>query len=423
MTSTTQGRLSLRQNFAWTFGSSVIASVARWGMFVGLTKLVSSEVVGQFALALAVATPITVFGQLQLRVALITDARDEHPFGAYLALRSAAVCASLLVALVVALASYGYSETAGLISVIAVCQLITSIRDMWDGLAQKHERMDITSIANVIDAVLSTIGFFAGLLLAESIIAAAAGLGLGRLLALTAYAIPRVRRLRRGKTSFALIWNRSELWRLFVVVIPLGLTTGLVSLNSNVPRYFIEELVDRKQLGYFSAIAYFLIAAQLFVGALGRAASPRLAILYRENIGRYVRLLVLLIAMGAAMGVIGITVASLAGDWFLSVFYTEEYAQASHIFVLLMVAGAAMFVNNFLGVGISAARFFRVQTATYLLVVLTTLASCALLIPRYGLDGAAYAAIISATVNALINAGVVIYVIRDAGAERAETAA
>jgi O-antigen/teichoic acid export membrane protein len=208
------------------------------------------------------------------------------------------------------------------------------------------------------------------------------------------------------------MWRPAELSRLVWAVLPLGLTTFLVSLNSNIPRYFIEHWVGRDGLGYFAAIAYFVFAAQLVIGSLSRAASPRLAILYRDDRTRYGALLGKLVVIGVAMGAFGVLAAVIAGEPFLRLVYNPEYAERNHLLVLLMAAGGIMFVNAFFGMAISAARFFAVQTVTYVVVALTTVTACALLIPRWGLEGAAWSAIASATVNTTINGAVVVYVYR-----------
>ena len=53
--------------------SLFVKDKANWAMFVLLAKLVSADDVGTFSLALAIATPITILAQLQLRAALITN--------------------------------------------------------------------------------------------------------------------------------------------------------------------------------------------------------------------------------------------------------------------------------------------------------------------------------------------------------------
>lgn len=406
-------RLSMRHNFAWTLLASTVTSASKFAMLAILARLAAQEVVGAFSIALAVATLISILSQVQLRVALVTDADSEHDFGIYHALRLLTSSGAVLAAAVVALVAY--REIALLVVLIAGGQAVTSVRDIWDGLAQKHERMDISAVGNMLDAGLSAI-LFCGLFLATGTLEwAAVGLIAARVLVLAAYDMPRVRAAVNAGgegTATAPRWRLAPMRRLLRVALPLGLTTALISLNSNLPRFFIEGMLGKDALGYFAPIAYFVLLGQLFSGALGRAASPRLARLYRQDRRRYGTLLVELVLFGAVLGGLGVLVAALAGADFLRLVYGAAYARHASLLVLLMVSSGILLVNSFVGVGISAARFFRVQTVTYLAVVLTTVAACAVLIPRLGLGGAAWAMVIASCVNTAINAGVLIAVYR-----------
>src|SRR5688500_18644573 len=68
---------SLRSNFAWTLTGNIGYAACQWGMLVLLAKMGSTEMVGQFALALAILTPILGFTNLQLRSVQATDARRD----------------------------------------------------------------------------------------------------------------------------------------------------------------------------------------------------------------------------------------------------------------------------------------------------------------------------------------------------------
>ena len=408
---TPPGRLSMRLNFAWTLLAGLVTSASKFAMLAILARLAAQEVVGAFSIALAVATLVTILSQVQLRVALVTDADSEHAFGVYHALRLLTSAGAVLAAAAMALVAY--PEIALLIVLIAGGQAVTSVRDIWDGLAQKHERMDIPAVGNMLDAGLSAVLFCALFLATGTLEWAAAGLIAARALVLLAYDVPRVRAaVRAGGISTAPRWRLAAMGRLFRVALPLGLTTALISLNSNLPRFFIEGMLGKDALGYFAPIAYFVLLGQLVSGALGRAASPRLALLYRQDRRGYGRLLVELVLLGVVLGCVGVLVAALVGADFLRLVYGAAYARHAPLLVLLMVSSGVLLVNSFVGVGISAARFFRVQTVTYLVVVLTMLVACAVLIPRLGLRGAAWAMVITSCVNTFINAAVLVAVYR-----------
>ncbi len=89
--------LSLKTNFSWTLAGNVIYAGCQWGMLVILAKLGSPEMVGRFALGLAITAPVIMFTNLQLRSIQATDARGEYLFGNYFGLRLFATAIALLI--------------------------------------------------------------------------------------------------------------------------------------------------------------------------------------------------------------------------------------------------------------------------------------------------------------------------------------
>jgi hypothetical protein len=47
-------------NFLWTLSGNVVYAACQWGMLVVLAKLGTHQMVGEFALALAITAPIVV---------------------------------------------------------------------------------------------------------------------------------------------------------------------------------------------------------------------------------------------------------------------------------------------------------------------------------------------------------------------------
>ena len=62
--------------------------------------------------------------------------------------------------------------------------------------------------------------------------------------------------------------------------LPLGFVMMVISLKTNVPRYFLEHHWGETELGLFAAVAYLMVAGRTVVGAMGNAASPRLSQYY-----------------------------------------------------------------------------------------------------------------------------------------------
>ena len=101
-------RLTLRVNFLWTLAGNVIYAACQWGILVALAKLGTPQMVGEFALALAVTAPILIGAGLSLRSVQATDALGEYEFRDYFSLRLLTSAAAVLaVAGVVCFSPYG----------------------------------------------------------------------------------------------------------------------------------------------------------------------------------------------------------------------------------------------------------------------------------------------------------------------------
>ena len=119
--------LSLRKNFTWNLAGNIVYAGCQWGILVVLAKLTSPEMVGRFALGLAVTVPVIMLSQLQLRGVQATDARDEYAFGHYLGLRLITTALALVVIVCVVGVTDYTGNTALVILAVGVSKAIESI--------------------------------------------------------------------------------------------------------------------------------------------------------------------------------------------------------------------------------------------------------------------------------------------------------
>src|SRR5229473_5036093 len=78
---------SLSADFSWTFVGNAIYAAGQFAILMLLTKLVRPELVGQYALGLALVYPVMMLTNMQLRSVMNSTARDRARFGHYLSLR------------------------------------------------------------------------------------------------------------------------------------------------------------------------------------------------------------------------------------------------------------------------------------------------------------------------------------------------
>jgi O-antigen/teichoic acid export membrane protein len=303
--------LTLRRNFSWTFLGNVVYAGCQWVMLVVLAKLGTPEMVGQFTLGLAVTAPVMLLCNLQLRAIQATDIQGQYQFVDYFSLRLATtILALVLIAGVILLGGY-QGNTAWVILTMGIAKAIESISDIFYGFLQQQERMDRIAISMMGKGVLSIVGLSIAIYLTRNVVWGTMGLVAAWAIVLIWYDVPNSHTLPRilEKKSLdcpSLLTLKSPtktLLRLSWTSLPLGFVMMLISLNTNLPRYFIERYLGQRELGIFAAMAYLQVVGTTVIAALGQSASPRLAreVTSEKQLG-FRRLLLKLVGIASGLG-------------------------------------------------------------------------------------------------------------------------
>jgi O-antigen/teichoic acid export membrane protein len=393
---------SLRRSFSWTLFGNVVNAGSVWLVLVVLAKLGTPEMVGGFAYALAVTAPVILLVNLHLRPILATDASGHHPVASYFALRGVGTGLALLTFLV--LAAFAPSGVAPIVLAAGAARAVESLGDIGYGLFQRHERMDLIARSMAMKGILSVATFTGVLSITGNVAYAAVAMAMASGLVLVAYDAPRLRRLARPVQDppSSVPSTLPAVRRLARTALPLGFVMFLLSVNANVPRYFVEHSLGMRELGIFSAVMHLVAAGTTVFAALGETTLPRLALhLVERRREPFLRLLSTLIALGVALGFGGALLAAVYGREVLSAVYRPEYGQAHGVLFWAVLASTLVYVASALGYAALAMRAFRAQLPLGIATTAVNIGACLLLVPRWGLPGAVAAASLAATAQLL----------------------
>jgi O-antigen/teichoic acid export membrane protein len=399
--------LSLRANFSWTFAGNIIYAVCNWATLVVLAKLGTPVIVGRFALGLAVTAPVILFAGLQLRNIQATDAQRKFLFREYFGLRLVMCLLALLAIAGIIVASGFEPELSLIVLIIGIDKIADAVSDVIYGLLQQHEQMDRIAISNILKAVLSLVLLALGEYFTHSLVWATAGWCLGSIVVMLGYDLRNgrivLKSLSSALDSLKPRFEARTLARLTWLALPLGVTTLLISLNANIPRYFIENSSGERALGIFAALAFLATAGTNVTSALGQSAVPRLAKYYAAGDGRAFRMLLLkLMGIAALLGSAGVVVGLIFGRAILTVVYRPEYAQQTDVFVWLLAGAGVAYFASFIGYGTTAAHYFKLQPVILAVCAGSTFLLCALLVPSRGILGAAWAMLVAISVQLVL---------------------
>src|SRR5437879_590506 len=397
-----------------------------------LAKLLQPEMVGQYALGLAIVYPVMMFTNLQLRAVITSGSRQTH-FGHYLSLRL--LTTSLALGIIFAITQIlGYRwELTAVVLMVGVAYAIETISDVYYARLQLHDRMAEISKSLIARALLSVLGLAVATYVSRNLLWGVAAVVLARVIVLFGYDICERTHGLVGQSKwfsrndalaprFDLKVQRELLW----LSLPLGIVVLLTTLNSSVPSYFIKHALGERDLGIFSAIGFMISVGNMAVMSLGQSAFTRLARSYATgNLVAFGLLLGKLLAFGAMLGVCGMIISRLAGREILIILFRPEYAERADLLPWIMAVGGVLFMAQFLGFGMTAAGYYNSQVILNILANLSLFAACYWFVARQGLFGATFAMLIAAIVQLAGSALVLIIGMRmhtPACVERVETA-
>jgi O-antigen/teichoic acid export membrane protein len=448
-------RVRLWRHFSWTLPSVAVYAASQWLTLLILARWGTPDEVGRLGLALAVTAPVFMLANLRLRTLLATDHCRAHPFRDYLTLRLVGIAVAAGVLLTATQITRGREAAVAITALIVMAKAAESLSDLFHGLQQQHERLDRVSLSLLASGVASLAAFAMLYGWTRQLPWGVAGLLLARLAVLIGYDIPgalalrgsldaatvgnpqrerakeitgdaAVPRLRGGsqlsrndstgtasrrrsqtppdgrpagdprtvtRTRFlAGIGDGGGVAALWWQALPLGVTSLLLSLNSNTPRYLLAYHCGTHELGIFCSLAAIMAAGTLALRAVEQPSSPRLACYYQSgNLQAFWRLFSWLLAGLLGSGFAALLLSLLVGGPALRVALTPEYATYDHVLAVIVLAAIAAHVAGLLETTLIAARVTTVHLPLHVCTAVVCLAVGHWLIPAHGVWGAAWA--------------------------------
>lgn len=392
-------QLSLKQNSIWNISGSLFYAVTQWGLLIAIAKFGNPEMVGVFTLGLALAAPIMLFFNLNLRIALVTDNKNEYKFSQYWTSRLISSGAFIVI---ISIIITFYSND---IYVILVCffiglsKLFESLSDIMFGVMQKNKRMDIIAKSQIIKGVCSVIAFIITMKLTESLLLSTISMSLIWFLVLIIFDYNNTKEFEDVSINF----NKKQQFLLFKSALPLGIAQMVASLNANIPRYTIEYSNGIKELGVYAAIIYIIVAGNNLVIALSNTLLPVLSSSYNDaKIKRFIKIQFSAIFLTVIIGIIGLIIVYFFGSKILYIVYGSEFSGYSKEFFFITLVGVVMYISKFIETGLSATRMFRVQPYINLITLVVVIIGSFYFVPIYGIIGASYALLIAESLQLII---------------------
>lgn len=381
----TPARPRFALSLSWTLVGEVLYAAGQFAMLMVMARLGSATVLGQYALGLAIATPLFVLTSLHLRPAfVVASSTDGHGFGHYVALRLIGVPLSM-VALAIWSFIAGYDPATGaMILTVGLVRCSDFISDVLQAAPARAEHLRYVGISRALRGV-AVVASVASAMAAGLPPAWALGVGavVGMLVTLL-YDFPVARRYEPVRPRF----EGRALWRLAWLTAPVGVAGAVLGLTQNMPAYVLEDVGSMEELGRYTAAVSVLFVSAMFNLAIGGAAVPRLARTFETSAQAFKRFLLKVVLVVAGLNTCILLGSIAVGELYLRIAYGAPMATLHGELVWAGVIAIAAGVANLLSQTVVSTRSFRTQFVVSLSGMVVALVLSLVLIPGRGLHGA-----------------------------------
>lgn len=361
---------------------SVLSSVI---LLMGVTRILGTTAGGIFSIAYANAQQFQVLGSFEMRTYQVTDVNEAHPFGLYLSAR-VVTCGLMVIGLALyALYTEGLSVTAILFFFIGLMRLLDAGEDVFHGLFQLRGRLDIGGRALFIRTLVTSLSFFAGLLVFGDLLAATL-----LCLACSAFVIyccdvrpafcyASVRPLFDFRRIGALLWD----------CFPIFLGSFLAAYLTNAPKYGLQSYLPVDYQAIFSIIFMPAMAVNLLCGFVFRPLLTDFALCLQEDKGKFKWLVNKAITLSAAVLIVVLGCTWLFGVPLLTLLYGIDIEPYKMELVILVVGGLFYAISTVLYYALTTLRKQVSLLIGYGATAALTFLASGYLIPFFGFAGAA----------------------------------
>lgn len=390
-------RRSFTKNTAWVFVSIIIYSGSQWLLLVLLGRLGSPELLGNYSLGVAIATPVfTLLGQ-HIRPAYIADVEGRWTFPVYFGLSIVATALALFVVFLLGLWSAAVGAL-GLVVVAGGVRAAEAVSDTIYAVEHRRQQLRSVSLSRIAKGVLSVGIFPAALWLTDSATTAISLVLIAWFIVFVGYDMKLAARHVSVVPSFV----KRELGSLARRLWPIGAAAGLLALASQLPIYTLDHLQGPRAVGYFTAVFSVLYFGRPITQSLATVSSPRLARLFPVDRRRFLRLLAVTTSVCVGAQVLVFVAALVAGRQFLLLAYGPAFENLENQLTAISGVGVILALGTVLSQALTAIGRYAEQFRIHLAMAVIAAVACWTLVSEYGIIGAIAALGVASTARAAL---------------------
>lgn len=392
------GKISKSNIFIWNIIGSLSNAFVSVILLMIITKITNPTDGGIFSLAFAAAQLMFTIGSFAMRIFQSTDVNETFKFKEYFTSRILS-CIAMLIATFIYILIKGYSgKMAAVVLLMCIYKLIDAFSDVFQGMFQQYERLDLAGQSLTLRVFTSIIGFGITLYNSNNLVLASLIAVLISIICVFCFDIYYTKKFVKIELSF----NINVLKDLFLSCLPLFITEFLIMYVYNSPKYAIDSYMALEYQTYFNAL--FMPASIInLLNIVFRPLLTSLAVYWNnDNIKEFLSTIFIMVG-----GIILFTLVTIVGGYILglpilSIMYSCDLSSYKLEFIIILIGGGFNALSNILSNIITVMRQQKFLIYVYIITCLAALIICPILVSKYGLLGASISYLILMSIFALL---------------------
>ena len=390
---------SLRRNVAWMFVGNGFYAFCQWLVLSILSKLTTIQELGYFTLSLAIATPVYMFMNFQLRSVLITDAENRWEFSEFFTIRIASTALGFLIVLMIG-AFFGAGTFFTILLLLSAIKAIEAFTDIIHGKLQQQESMSMIARSLMLKGLGFVSSVLIGILLFHSLVS---GLLIYLVMCIGFIYFVDYHFLKKVTGKIKLL-SGSITKTILIVGFPLAIVRLIIALNGNVAKYIAEISLGTEKQAIYSTLAYLIVMGDVLIQAIGQTFIPRISKYAKELDWKSVKRLKFYFSIICIITGFSLYLASIAaGELILKILFSAEIAKYQHLFSLLMITGILVYYSSSAGQTLTALKIFKPQPWIHGIVFTVNMICLLFFVKPFGLTGIVYATITAYIVRIVLS--------------------
>lgn len=394
---------SLLNKAKWLLSGNILFAFSQWLILIMFSHFSNPIQLGYYSYALAVTAPIFMLSNLQLRPLVVADFNldKKFSFSEYFSLRLLTIFFAIIVSLFFIDGENSLALT--ILLIVVLIKASESVSDIIYAYYNASKKTKFISRSLTFKSVLVIILSFYTLYFTNNITYSLTATLIGYLFVLIFLDV------RENISSLKEInFFNKNLKKIVQSGLPLGVAVMLISLQTNIPRYFLEHYSNIELVGVYTILYYFIIIGGIVINSVCQYLSPYFSEFYRDlKISNLKKAMKNAYFIAFFLGFLGLVISLFLDTFIIKIIYGSDYLEYAYLLSYIMVAGIFTYLSVVNGYLLTSLKLLKIQMPIFLILVfLTVLYSC-FLIPNYGLIGAVYTTILSAFSQFLISSFII----------------